>query len=763
MGPLSAKQHREHLKFLAQEQRENTKMEREEARKNQLHEIKLQESALKANQGIGHKEQLHEAKLKDLGSSLSKPPKINKQKLGIPTTNPMAGTGMFKQGQHHLTMGTDTVPAMLTPGEAVIPAPAAQDPKNKKAIKRMVQEGRKANRKKLRDGTVNIVKTDSPQPIPTMGTHGGVPQQVQQAVGYSEGVAEVPSLAYYHYDEPGSSYMNGTMGVKQYADGIPEVPDTLNSDNWDTQAIYDFSQDIPQPMSGVEVAENNRLVKPVYDFSTVDPNTLLPKAEDKSYDNAEAARLGNYPVAAPVQTVVPTKAKAPVTAPVAVPAMPDQTEAETKRLTAAAEEAWANAPAVEPGQDATEQEGSAAKVVPVAPGDMAGASTALQSRVKSIDEYMKMQGYDDSKPKDEKGFIESFKNAFTYSGAKELLGLNNQEVARLAVMTLGGRLRGYNLGHSLAFAGRQAFAESSKRQAQEDSDRKAAMRNAVTMRQQDIRQEIADKRAEAKELHDRFVAENQRKIAEAKEQYLRDRDDRKFAQQMAILQQTQAAQNARMMAQFGNQWQMMIAREEYRENNPQKQAERYQKLVGSTSDTINNILNTQFGSDTRKVSAARQALPTAGEMTNQAYGYFKRSGYNVNDIDSTMAMNSIMAMAARDMATDAAGGKLSKGTADITPYVAKYVIQFRTGLDSSLFKVGDNKDMNPEKIVNLEQQAIINSSNPEAARAKLSALATDWKANGAKYRKEYSGSNNESAFYQWANSQLEKQKKKESK
>ena len=741
MGPLSAKQHREYLKFAAQEKRENAKMEREEARKNQLHEIKLQESALKANQSIGHKEQIHGVKLKELTSPLGKPPKLNKQQLGIPSTNPMAGTGMFKQGQHHLVNGTDTVPAMLTPGEAVIPAPAAQNPKNKKAIKRMVQEGRKANKSKQ------------------------VPQQVQQAVGYANGTPEVPSLAYAHYDEPGSSFEDGTMQVKQYADGVLEVPETLNNDNWDTQSSYDFSQEVPQPSMGVEVADNSRLVKPVYDFSNIDPNTLLPKAADKSYDNAEAARLGNYPAEVPA-VVVPVKSPAPK-APVAVVPVPATVEStpvvETPKLTPQQIESYVTKEPEAVPTDATEQEGSSAKIIPVTPGDMGAASTALQSRVKSIDEYMKMQGYDDSKPKDEKGFIESFKNAFTYSGAKELLGLNNQEVARLAVMTLGGRLRGYNLGHSLAFAGRQAFAESSKRQAQEDSDRKAAMRNAVTMRQQDIRQEIADKRAEAKELHDRFVAENQRKIAEAKEQYLRDRDDRKFAQQMAILQQTQAAQNARMMAQFGNQWQMMIAREEYRENNPQKQAERYQKLVGSTSDTINNILNTQFGSDTRKVSAARQALPTAGEMTNQAYGYFKRSGYNVNDIDSTMAMNSIMAMAARDMATDAAGGKLSKGTADITPYVAKYVIQFRTGLDSSLFKVGDNKDMNPEKIVNLEQQAIINSSNPEAARAKLSALATDWKANGAKYRKEYSGSNNESAFYQWANSQLEKQKKKESK
>ena len=41
--------------------------------------------------------------------------------------------------------GTDSVPAMLTPGEAVIPAPAAQDPANKDAIAGMVEQGRAMN------------------------------------------------------------------------------------------------------------------------------------------------------------------------------------------------------------------------------------------------------------------------------------------------------------------------------------------------------------------------------------------------------------------------------------------------------------------------------------------------------------------------------------------------------------------------------------------------------------------------------------------
>jgi hypothetical protein len=41
--------------------------------------------------------------------------------------------------------GVDSVPSLLTPGEAVIPAPAAQNPANKPAINAMINEGRAAN------------------------------------------------------------------------------------------------------------------------------------------------------------------------------------------------------------------------------------------------------------------------------------------------------------------------------------------------------------------------------------------------------------------------------------------------------------------------------------------------------------------------------------------------------------------------------------------------------------------------------------------
>jgi hypothetical protein len=60
--------------------------------------------------------------------------KYNNGSMGVKPTTNMAYAD-----------GVDSVPSMLTPGEAVIPAPAAQNPANKPAINAMINEGRAAN------------------------------------------------------------------------------------------------------------------------------------------------------------------------------------------------------------------------------------------------------------------------------------------------------------------------------------------------------------------------------------------------------------------------------------------------------------------------------------------------------------------------------------------------------------------------------------------------------------------------------------------
>jgi len=223
MGPLSLKQKLEEAKFLA-----------DQARKEELHQVKLQEAVAKANQGIGHKEEDHQYKM-SVAPLAKGTTKVNRQKLGLPSLNPLAGTEVLGVGQKKLPgmkpMGTDTVPAMLTPGEAVIPAPAAQDPKNKKAIAKMVKEGRNKNKKKktkyLADGSINIkpenegVFTEKANEA-DMSVQEFAKKVLSAPLGkYSPETRKQANFA--RNAAEWKHYENGTMGVGYYEDGEVEV------------------------------------------------------------------------------------------------------------------------------------------------------------------------------------------------------------------------------------------------------------------------------------------------------------------------------------------------------------------------------------------------------------------------------------------------------------------------------------------------------------------------------------------------------------
>jgi hypothetical protein len=803
-------------------------MEQDERRKQQLHEIKLQEAAAKANQSIGHKEQMQQVKLKDGTSSLLKPPKMNRQKLGLPSTNPMAGTEMFKQGQRSLPRNTDTVPAMLTPGEAVIPQPAAQDPKNKKAIKRMVKEGRKAN--KLRDGAVDVQYSDAPG----------------QAKYHANGTTQVvPSLAYEHPDVPGSSFMNGTTQVfsrgssdqANYADGtygvvpqqvqqavgyydgaieVPSLDDerfrNLNANpvaNFDPNATYDFSKEIPQAGAGVEVASAddyyNSLgsqygvsdVVPVNKATDAKREVVLPNSD---YYNSLVAEY-NVPAVPPKATVVEVPKPADIAAsnkPVVAPGTSQKQRVVVARPTPplagelsfnpAKDSQAANVPAVEDFSFNAAKDSQAAnvplpenvaeEVTPVLnPVAIQTASDALRSREDSIKSYMKMQGYDPDQPKDTKGFLETFKDALSYSGVKDALGLNNQEIARMATMAIGGRALGYNFNRSLAYAGKNMFLEASKRSAQESADKKAAMRNSVTMAQQDIRNEQLDlkeknrneqldKRAAAKEVHDRFIANQQTKMADLKEQYRRDGDAAKFERQLQIMNQQQQAMDRRMQATMGNQWNMMYAREAMRENSPGAALKRMEEHVDKAAGAVSQIYDRDLGSADIKgnLNPARTGLPTPKQSTQQAFSYLKRAGFDVSDIGTSQEANSLINQATEQMIADKKSNRVSS-VPDIGPYLARNVVTHRMGLDTKMFEVG-NKPMPPEKITDIyglaRRAATDSKGNVDQAKvsASVNAIATAWNApEGKKYRDEFKGTANETAFAQFLKNRLEKQLK----
>jgi len=761
MGPLSAKQHREYLKFNSQEQREKIKMEQDQGRKQQLHEIKLQEAAAKANQSIGHKEQMQQIKLKDAKSILDKPPRMNRQKLGLPSTNPMAGTGMFKQGQHRLEDGTDTVPAMLTPGEAVIPEPAAQDPKNKEIIKQLVNEGREANA--LRNGTTHVANYNygTPSVRPAMYVDGTTEvsflDRLLQGIGFKQPVNSPPPVS--------SVPVNAATEVTPIA----------------APAVVKMPEAVTIPVTPQAVTE-------------VPPATTLVVPE-------------TIPVATPV-----TVPAAPVVAPVAIPPGSEDV------LSAVPNEAKAIVPAVAPAVVPPIAPSAVTEIVPpivstevtptavnvvdtsVTENDrLNNASKSLRSKEDSIKAYMKMQGFDPDQPKDTKGFVDTFKDALSYSGVKEALGLNNQELARMAVMAVGGRALGYNFNKSLAYAGKNMFLEANKRATQESADKKAAMRNAVTMAQQDVRNEqldtkeenrykqsiaredrrderqrkdllardeLQEKRTLAREAHNRFLAEQQIKLAEIRENYNRTRDDKKFEQQLEILSRREAAQHARMVALFGQQFALADYKAGLADNSPNAQMRRMQDNTNNASKAVGEIFDTVLGSSNvrDKPNPARQGLPTPVETTQQALSFLKKSGIMITDTDVAQETTQLINMATREMIDDKKSGRV-KSVVSVEPYMASNVLTHRMGLDKNMFKVGD-KPMPPEKITEIYGLArrVASNDKGEVDQAKLSAsvnaIAKAWNSpEGKKYREEFKGTQNETAFAQFLKDRLLKQAK----
>lgn len=93
---------------------------------------------------------------------------------------------------------SDTVPAMLTPGEAVIPAAAAQDPDNIPVIEKMIDEGRAKNR---------------------MAEANGVPVNGKEAIMYDD--AELDA---YHKRNKTGKYGGGEQSLQGFAGGTMNIP-----------------------------------------------------------------------------------------------------------------------------------------------------------------------------------------------------------------------------------------------------------------------------------------------------------------------------------------------------------------------------------------------------------------------------------------------------------------------------------------------------------------------------------------------------------
>jgi len=765
MAPLSGKQQREYLKFQNKEAREVSKMGLDEMRKQQLHELKLKEAAAKANQNLGYKQQVNNAKLNDMGVPLPKSASISKQKLGIPSMNPMAGTEMFKQGQHKLpqstvfqAQGTDTVPAMLTPGEAVIPQPAAQNPKNKKAIKRMVQEGRKANA--MMNGTMDVPEFNRGSSAQANYMHGTM------AVGYQLGTLDAD------IDEERKRQGQVPMIIQPTTENIPVWDERYPKDKAEefanARAIERPPTDaIPVPVVDAPLSNavtTTRSMPPVSLDTTVPvksvpaPTTVVVPAMPDKYKTP----LGTVPEVAPSAVPVVAPTPAPVVAPLAV--TPEQL---------AADKVIDSDKAYMPVVPATENKD---------PNFISGerkdyetdpvkASRKIRSVTEIVEELSGTQ-------KTEKSFKDSLVNLFTAQGFKEELGLNNQDIIRMAISTAVGAKK-FGVNRALAFAGKQAFEESSKRNAQQQADKKAIRAAAVQIRGQEVRDVraeentlSAEKRAVQRENarydHEKFKAEQASKMQQAKEEFERTRDDKKFQQQLQILASQQSQQDKRMVALMGNQWAMMEYKEDRRANSPQEILNRYIGNTEKAANEVESIYKREFGAEDvkDKPNPDRKGIPTSKQISSQSASYLRRAGIDVSNPDVFIEAKSVINLATMDMINDKRSGRVDAVT-NIEPYLARNIMVSRLKVPEELLNVGKkNTPMPAEKLTTMFAEVRSLAKDPETGKANkekeaeiANGILAEWNGpNGKEHRKRYSGTPNESAFAQFMQASLTKLK-----
>jgi len=155
--------------------------------------------------------------------------------------------------------GQDTVPAMLSPGEAVIPASAAQDPANQGAIEGMVEEGR-ADQGMAGQILQSLGLPMDPQLVALIEDMlaQGIPpevivQQLQERMAQTQGGQEMPSEMPQEAPMAPMGAQQAPMETMEQDMGMPQglYGGTSNVSSYsEPQYMYDGSINVQTPLSG---------------------------------------------------------------------------------------------------------------------------------------------------------------------------------------------------------------------------------------------------------------------------------------------------------------------------------------------------------------------------------------------------------------------------------------------------------------------------------------------------------------------------------
>jgi len=690
-APLSGKQKRENMKFLLNELRDTASFKNDQKRKDQASQQQMR---------------LKEEKAKGV------PPKMGKP------TNPEAGPN-------------DKIPALLAPGEAVIPAKAAQKPENKPLIKAMVREGRSDRNLSVPMPKGFMCGTEKVKGY-QYGSTGVWDYYTDEAINGEERNISI--------DPQGNYYVNDQMVYQ----APPEVKQQINSDR---AAIKQAGIDATKPLAATADVLVGGPTNALADAGSWIANAIgVPRAGralgiyDEDVTSVEIPKIGSG-TATPFfdKTREATNANQP------------------KQLVGSVPKGAENAVAAKSTMQVVDN-----KVVPTPEPEPLTNVSQIKNEIPVADPVIPMPTKDDEGnvipvPKSESAPIPTDKSGFskwadtiggaikgTYesisdpeklkgalSSTLETLGFNGRDASRFALLVASSKALGYDTTQAVRFAGQYTLKASDQRaqtEAAVDASREKSM-----IAKGYVKNNKGEWIAPVRTTGSKTMTMSSGSGAGAPITMY----ERTDVNGTKVLVDSEG----RTQDQLEKLYKAPLVT--YGESTSKSGiASRWSSWEKDSTDNVKGIYNRDIKPAKKgEVSAVRQMLPADTTVANQVGLKLQELGYDIDDAKVRRQASDILTKATEQMIADAKAGNQLK---TVDQYVERNVLMYKTGISQDLFKFNKNKNETAANMITGQYNQVKNQIMQENPKLNAQKLEDESQKRYQQFRDEWLGNKTES-------------------
>jgi hypothetical protein len=796
MGPLSGKLQ---MKMMLDQK----KAQADEARKQEMQDIKIQEASAKANQALQYKARdqaiKEKGKLEDLGMASPVPP----LDTGAPEMN----------GGYELPEGDDQIAAVKT-GEAIIPAEAAQDPRYQPIIAQMVNDGRDMQDGYKR-GTTRIPKpkgrtglVDADNMLPTLPTVGSR----RKLKGYSQGTTYALSdgRTYTAPDPddwiPMPGYGNETQ-MKQMTGMVPAInqawtqADSARAANQDAE---DLKRELSRASRAPFANQAQAAGTSPYDVLSSELNKAVPPAQAPAIQprpSPEAIMyankiLGSKEMMGTVEQInaqkVITLDRAYSNAMAGQPAVSSAAGMGQQPTNIPRPEDMSVAPVSQAVPEMYTQEGytetptEPAGIISFAPGERPGIISGFLKDASPEVKKIQTQADSIADPVEKKGFLEEMLGSLFGKGGL----ITPRDAMRLAMVTAGGMITGGSTNGSLKYAGLDLLKQIDERESNQYLDDRAKATETKANRAAYAKLGYAipkiDKFMETNDPADLGAPSQNWQRTSANPRLVTFGEGASSGKgtpfEIVELKDKVSGDVKEMVNYNGRLVPLEVVQKHYtgdgkplatmvpytQESSSEGIAKRYEGFGEKSAKSIEDIYRTTLPKTKEGAQVGRENLPSESRLSQEMTDYLSKRGIDLNNTAIQNEFNGIKNNAVEDMLREHAANKTTK-IQSIIPFLENARIKKKAGnLDEGLFYVGDKLMSVPKRMelyqlakLSLPKDLSIEDQDVQAAK-QLSQLAAVWSnpTNGDKLRRQFSESKNNSAFFNFAMKQLKPEQKK---